>query len=326
ALRWRGPTLPGLANPKVRLGGYVGESKAEILDLAGAAARRWIAPYLRFAPLDGEPAETAADRLLASAEAAGFAPPLVLKPDVGERGAGVQLAEDRADVVRYLSTFPAGAALIAQRLCAKEGEAGVFYIRQPGAAHGEIFSLTLKYFPYVVGDGRRRLGELIAADPRAGRIAEVYARRHADRIDWVPAAGEAVRLAFAGSHSRGAIFRDGGAFITDAMRDRFDAISADIDEFYFGRFDVRFDAIADLEAGRGFEIVEINAAGGEATHIWDRNMSIWRAWATLFRQFSKLWAVGAANRARGWRPPGVLEAFRTWRAHRALTPVYPPTH
>lgn len=326
AIRWRGLTLPGLANPRIRLGGFVGESKAEILDLVGGAARRWVAPYVSFTLAADETPDRGADRLLAAAAEAGFTPPLVLKPDVGARGAGVQLAESRADVARYLATFPAGAALMAQRLCAKEGEAGVFYIRRPGEARGTIFSLTLKYFPYVVGDGRRDLRALIADDPRAGRIAHVYAERHAERMDWTPAPGETVRLAFAGSHSRGTIFRDGGGYITDAMRARFDAIADETPDFHFGRFDVRFDALSDLQAGQGFEIVEINAAGGEATHIWDRRNSIWNAWATLFKQFSALWAIGAAKRAEGWKAPGVIESWRSWRANNRLTPIYPPTH
>ncbi|QCI79051.1 hypothetical protein E6W36_04035 [Hankyongella ginsenosidimutans] len=44
---------------------------------------------------------------------------------------------------------------------------------------------------------------LIHADPRAGQVPHLYLDRNAHRLDWVPAEGEPVRLAFAGSHSKG---------------------------------------------------------------------------------------------------------------------------
>ena len=51
---------------------------------------------------------------------------------------------------------------------------------------------------------------------------------------------QAIRLAFAGSHSRGAIFRNGTHLVTPQMEARFDAIAKALPEFHFGRFDVRF--------------------------------------------------------------------------------------
>lgn len=325
ALRWRGPTLPALANPPVWMGGFVGESKTDILDLVEGEARGRLAPYVR-RMRDDAPPDRQADALIAAARAAGFDPPFVLKPDIGCRGMGVQLAETPEDVARYIADFPAGAALMAQALCAETGEAGVFYVRFPGAPSGEIISLTLKYFPFVTGDGERSLRALIDADPRAGRIATLYHERHRDRLAWIPANGEQVRLAFAGSHSRGAIFRDGAAHITPAMRACFDAIADATPGFHFGRFDVRFADLEALKSGEDFTIIEINAAGGEATHIWDRNTGIFKAWRDLMRQFSLLYAIGAANRARGHRPPRLIDAWRAWRRHKALAATYPTTH
>jgi hypothetical protein len=64
------------------------------------------------------------------------------------------------------------------------------------------------------------------------------------------------------------------------MREAFDRISYDIPEFYFGRFDVRFSDFQELQQGGGFKIVEINGAGGEANHIWDRKTPILQACRT----------------------------------------------
>jgi len=146
-----------------------------------------------------------------------------------------------------------------------------------------------------------------------------------DRLDELPAAGEAVRLAFAGSHSRGAIFRNGTALVTPQMQARFDAIAQALPEFHFGCFDVRFERFEDLQQGHGFTIVEVNGAGAESAHIWDRNTPLLQAWLDLMRQYRWLYEIGAANRARGFKPMGWAQFVRDYRREKELTPLYPAT-
>lgn len=318
AIRHRGIRLPLVANPGLPASGLVGESKSAVLDSIEGGARAAVAPYV------ATPKSSLA-AALATIRAAGLAFPIVAKPDLGCRGAGVRPVRCEAELDAYLDGFPDGQTIVFQKLIDVEGEAGVFYVREPGRRRGEIFSLTLKYFPHVVGDGRSTLRELILADPRAGPLARLYLHRHARRLEAIVPAGERVRLAFAGSHSRGAIFRDGRAHVTEELRARFDAIADAIPGFCFGRFDVRF---ADFEAfrrGEGFSILEVNGAGAEATHIWDSRTRLREAWQTLFRQFALLWRIGAANRARGHRPEPWRAFLRRWLAERRLVAVYPPT-
>lgn len=331
-LRHRGVLLPTVANPSFPGGGFFGESKAQILELAVRHAPRWVAPFIAIdrpslpdqaiagATLDDEVAAA-----LMRLREAGLALPVVGKPDLGCRGAGVKLLRREADLRSYLGAFPRGARLILQRYVPHEGEAGIFYCRLPGQERGRIVSITLKYFPYVHGDGRRTLRELILADPRAGRLPQLYLHRHAARLDDVPAAGEAIRLAFAGSHSRGAIFRDGTRFVTPEMEARFEAVARSLPEFHFGRLDIRFADFEQVRRGGDFTIVEVNGAGAESTHIWDRRTPLRVAWRDLMRQYRWLFEIGAANRARGHRPMRLAEFFRWYRREKALTRLYPAT-
>jgi len=103
--------------------------------------------------------------------------------------------------------------------------ASLLYCRRPGQARGRIVAITLKYFPFVIRYGKHTLRELILADPRAGRLTHLYFKRHAARLDTVPTEGAAIRLAFARSHSRGAIFRNGTHLVTPEMEARFDDIA-----------------------------------------------------------------------------------------------------
>jgi hypothetical protein len=295
--------LPAVANPRIYLGGMVNESKLEIFDQLTGPARDLIADYTSF-DRTGEAAFDA-DTVAAmkAIDAAGLAFPLVVKPDIGCRGAGVRKLHGEADLRSYLTAATPGQRFIAQALVDHEAEAGVFYVRLPEEPDGFIFSLTLKYFPWVTGDGRSTLKELILADPRARLVPHLYLPRWEAQLDRVLPVGKPFRLVFSGSHCRGAIFRDGNDLITPEMTAAFDTIAKAIPDFYFGRFDVRFPRIEDLQAGRGFKIIEVNGASSEATHIWDRNTTLKAARKTLLQQFSYLWRIGAQNRRRGHRPP-----------------------
>jgi hypothetical protein len=326
-LRYRGVLLPTVANPSFPGGGFFGESKAEILALAMRHVPEWVAPFVRVDRPEspGPRIEAECSAALERLAAAGIALPVVAKPDLGCRGAGVKLVRNPADLHDYLQAFPAGARLLLQLLIPFEGEAGIFYCRRPGEAQGRIVSITLKYFPYVTGDGRRTLRQLILDDPRAGKLSHLYLRRHLARLDSVPAAGQSIRLAFAGSHSRGAIFRNGSHLVTPEMEAQFDTIAKRLPEFHFGRFDVRFEDFAEVQQGRGFTIVEINGAGAESTHIWDRRTGLLEAWRDLMRQYRWLFEIGHANRARGFKPMRWVEFMRGYRREKFLTPLYPAT-
>ena len=327
AARYGSATLLTASNPKITAGGFVGESKRELFEQVEAPTADWIAPWVAVRR-SGDDAASVADDVEAATAAmhrAGIGFPVVTKPDMGCRGAGVRRARDAGELRAYIEGFPGGATFLLQELVDAEGEAGVFWVRHPDAPHGEIFSLTLKYFPHVTGDGRRTLRELIEADPRAGRIAHLYLPRLADELERVPGRGERRRLTFSGSHCRGAIFRDGDAWVTEAMRARFAELADGIPEFWFGRFDVRFDSFERFRRGEGFRIVEINGAGSEATNIWDCGMPLLRAWGILRRQLSHAFAIGAANRRRGFRPCGGRRLLALRRLERELTARYPLT-
>jgi hypothetical protein len=327
SLRHFGPTLLTNCNPALPYSGLVGESKYQVLNQLQGSARNLVSPYVRLTRWGGADAEAST---LTEAEAAKEKEqldyPLVAKPDIGMRGAGVQVVRSSDELKSYIHRFPAGANFLLQDLVDMEGEAGVFYVRYPGEENGRVIGLTLKYFPRVAGDGTRTLSHLIMDDPRAGKLAHLYLDRHKHRLNDVLAEGETVRLAFAGNHCRGTIFRNGNDHITAAMTDRFDAIAKSMGEFYIGRFDVRFDDFEAFQNGEGFKIIEVNGAGGEATHIWDGRTKLRHAYKTLFAQFGHLYAIGAANRKRGHKATSLKNLIKAWWHEKTITKHYPITH
>jgi hypothetical protein len=321
-LRYGDFSLPTAANPCIEVGGLCGESKRAILDQVAGAERDVLARYTSIVTHASDPAADleAAERAV---QRAGLGYPFVVKPDIGCNGTGVRLVTDRAALARYLSAFPRSTGVLLQEFVAEEGEAGLFYIRHPGEPRGRLTSITLKYSPFVTGDGRSTLRELILADPRAGRVAQLYLPRLAERWDEVPRQGELVRLVFVGNHCKGSIFRNGSGLATEALTDRVERLARALPEFWFGRIDVRFGSVQALARGEGFRVIEINGVGSEATHVWDPATPLLEAWRAQFFHYGAAFRIAAANRARGFRPVGIRAMWRHWRRQTRLMAAYP---
>jgi hypothetical protein len=283
-IKHRSFTLFTAANPGIPSGGFVGESKSLILsqlthvpDWTTVTEPSTVYDFMRRHELSF---------------------PIVLKPDVGERGRGVVVARGSADVEAY---FEGGAPkTIAQRYVPGV-EFGIFYVRYPGTSEGSIISITEKHFPAVVGDGSSTVRELVLKDERAVCLADLYLSRLRRPGDDVPAPGESVALGEIGSHCRGAVFLNGTKRKRAELRSAVDAIARSYPGFYFGRFDVRSESIEALQSGQ-FEILELNGVSAESTHIYDPAVSLVEAYRTLFCQWKVAFEIGALNRQSGHQP------------------------
>ena len=282
--------IPFYANPEIENSGLIGESKWDFLKYLSENS-----PHtLKSIKIAKQENFTAARELLDREE---FSYPFILKPDVGQRGYGVRIIRDDFDLTEYL--LLADFDMIVQRLSQFPSEAGIFYIKHPSASEGTLFSITDKKFPIITGDGQTKLGDLILKDKRARIIASTYFARHRERLNNIPEDGEIVRLAECGNHCQGAIFLNGEKLKTSALQISFDGIARAIPHFYFGRFDIRYKDATTLMSGTDFEIVEINGAGSEATHIWDAKTTLREAYGTLFTQWRLLFEVGAEIKKSG---------------------------
>src|SRR5262249_49253754 len=143
-------------------------------------------------------------------------------------------------------------------------------------------------------------------------IAPTYLKRFGSHADHVLEKGERLRLVEAGNHCQGCIFEDGSDLLTETLCRRFDEISQRLPGFHIGRYDVRYENDDELRAGRGFQIIELNGAGSEATNIYDTSNSLWSAYKTLYQQWKLVYQIGAANRSRGNRPASALAVLRDW--------------
>lgn len=303
-VRYRKPTIFTLSNPGMPQGGFIGESKGDIL-----ASMPTFAPYV--IPWDRCPAgESLAQRLerLRSIQSKERPWPVVIKPDEGQRGWGVRMVKSEVEAVEILSRLEE--IFILQEFI--EGpEYGVFYYRYPGEAKGVISSLTVKKLTSVSGDGKLTLEELILTDDRTVDRAAYFLERMSRLLEVVPGEGEIVKLVELGTHARGATFLDGKHLLTEALTEAVERIAQSYEGFYYGRFDFKAPSEEDFRAGRGLKLIELNGLTSEPTHIYAPGASLFEAWKTLMSHWHTAIRIGLKNEQAGLKSSGA-RAFVAW--------------
>lgn len=329
-IRYGSLTLPSAANPRIETGGFMGESKACVMEMVGKEQQPWVAEFVSM-QRNGAPGEKDLENALALMKEKKLEFPIVAKPDIGWNGYGVRLVEDNNHLLQYISDFPHDERIVIQRPVPYDGEAGIFYVRIPGEPAGKINSITLRYFPFVRGDGKSTLRDLIRNDQRTRLRSGYYLGGKSEHVgfgeedlDQVPQEGELIRLSFIGSLRVGGLYRNASHLITPELSDRFDKIALSMPEFYFGRFDVRFESTDKLMRGEGFNIIEINGAGAEAIQAWDPNVKLLSLYREFFKSYKLLFRIGNLNRARGFKPMTFRAFIRAIRHQNRLIAQYPP--
>ena len=311
AIRHRGLSKVTACNPAMPAGGFVGESKSAIFGGfdEGCVA---IPAFLKMRASESAASRVARARaFVAENGPAGL--PVILKPDAGQRGSGVVSISNEHELEERIAHLEHD-AILQERV--DGAEFGVFWILEPGADRGRILSITEKVLPTVTGDGERTVEDLILDDPRACAMHQVYARELAERVDDIPAAGEEIRLVDVGTHARGAIFLDGAAHSTEALRAAIDEIARAYEGFDFGRFDVRAPDAEAFARGEQIRVLEVNGVTSESTDVYDPKHSVAHAYRVWFEQWSIAYRIGAENARRGVPTTSLWQILTDWWSYR----------
>lgn len=306
AIRARSFFFFAASNPKIKNGGFLGESKKEIHHIVDNKL------YPRTIHFD---VGTPPDSVLKSLKENDFSFPLIGKPDTGGRGRGVKLLENEKDCEKYVTN-----ALVdfhVQQFIAYENEVGIFYYRLPGEKKGHITGIVRKEFLSVTGNGVSTLRELILNDPRAILQLGSLEKMYKNKFDNVLAAGEKILLVPYGNHARGAKFLDDSHLADQQLTDTVNNICSGIEDFYFGRLDIKFDNWEDFKNGRNFSVIEVNGAGAEPTHIYDPRHSIFFAWKEIVRHWRILHRVSIMNHRKGVKYLTVKEGLKMFSDDKA---------
>lgn len=228
--------------------------------------------------------------------------PIVIKPQIGQRGMGVHIVTSLKQLKRVLGTMSVPQEDYMVQEHASGTEYGVLYARLPQSPQGWITSIVYKEPVYIRADGHKILKHLILGHPRACLMHHIYFRLYKEELHRVPPAGELIRLSPLGTHSLGAIFRDANHLSSKKLLESIDRISKDYRGFYLGRYDLLAKSEHDLINGSNFKIVELNSVMGEPGHIYTPGNSLWKAYAILFEHCRLAMRIAVANLALGSEP------------------------
>lgn len=291
------------ANQTMRHGGFVAYSKYQAVQ---GIPQKYL-PKTTLLP-DGVDATEVRETM----RALGIDYPVVLKPDLGERGHNVEIIRDESELRTYLGQLADG--LILQEYIDGPIEVGVMYARFPGESTGRITSVVHKDQMRVTGDGASTLKELILADPRGKKHQKWLFKAWQEELSWVPEPSESVRLNSVGNHARGSIFRDAGHLATDALTRVLDDIVSGLPGFHLGRFDILINEFDDLDRG-DFRIIELNGANSEPGHIYDPENTLFHAYRDLLKHWNLMCNISTAAIRRGAEPDRFGELVASIRDH-----------
>ena len=276
------------ANPTIRNGGFIMESKKEIYDLI---LQKW---YPKTALISKG---TVFENVLIQVTKAQIKYPFIMKPDIGLRGSAVKKINSETELHAYHSK--ADFDYLVQDLIPFSNEIGVFYVRYPNEEKGKITGIVSKEFLTISGDGVATIEQLLRQNPRYEMQLKALKKEYGNQLQTVIAKGESRNLVPYGNHARGAKFVDGSLWISPKLTSVINEICLKIPEFYFGRLDIMYQSLEELENGKNFAIVELNGAGSEPTHIYDPKHSLFFAWKELIRHIRYMFEISEMNHANG---------------------------
>jgi hypothetical protein len=276
------------ANPGMKYGGAFDMLKFDILARINPA----------YTPKGTRlPLKSSEEDLKSLMDAAGLAFPLVAKPDIGERGKGVELIQDLPKLSAYLARQEGNTIL--QEYISWPVEVGVLYYKYPDGSGEEVTSVVIRDFLKVKGDGRSTLRDLMRQHIRARLNRKYLHDKYRERLDEILPAGEEILLEPIGNHNRGTCFLNGNRLINDRLLDVFSRIAGEIPGFDYGRFDLKLQRLEGIYTGHEIRILELNGVNSEPAHIYDPGYRLFQAYKDIARHMKIIYRISRMNHTEG---------------------------
>ena len=279
------------SNPRITFGGLDGEPKKEMYALL--PTELYPTTFNALPEQDFEEIKKAFGQ-------SGISYPFIVKPEIGCQGILLRKIDDEDAWKNYHAAVPC--EYIVQSLVEYPMEISVFYIRHPAEEKGIITGLLHKIPLQVIGDGVQTLEQLVQQHPKGSNRMEEMKTRHAAHWQQIIPKGEKYMLSYAANHNRGARFIDLKDQIDDKLISVFDRISHQVDDFYYGRYDIMCTNVDDVKDGRNFAILEYNGCGAEPNHFYDTGYTLIGAYREILKHWKHLYRICRYNSKRGIKP------------------------
>ena len=299
SIRSLDPLFFSAVNPTIKTGGLFGNSKMEIYDQIPDS----LLPATAVIPEEGK----TTDEVVKKMRAMGIDFPIILKPDIGERGFHVSKVDTPAEIDEALNAIPGD--VILQEYIDYPLEISILCYQFPDSDKRGITSICLKEFLTVKGDGTSTIRALMEQSARA--TLQIERLDGITDLSRVPKQDEVVHLEPIGNHSRGTKFLNGMHLLDDEIEAFAFDLLRQLPGVQYGRFDLRARSLEDLRRGEHFKILEFNGTNSEPVHIYDPSFSVSKAYSTLWKHWSIMYSLAKAQKRRGVRSMPLADGLRT---------------
>ncbi len=275
------------ANPGLKYGGMSLEGKSEIEKLLPST-------YNPKSILLKE--DTSLEKLIQIANQ-DFTYPFILKPNDGCRGKMVSLIHTEKELISYFQQI--NFDFLIQEYVSYEHEIGLFYVRNPNQKEGRITGIVYKHPVQITGDGIRTVEEIVENDFRYHKHKNALFENNVSLKNFIPSKNQSLVLSRMGNHCKGSRFEDISFKINQKLNQTIDAYCKQIEGFYYGRFDIKYNTWEEFESGTGFKVIELNGAGAEPTHIYDSKHSYFYALKEMAKHWRIMSEIAILNKKNG---------------------------
>jgi len=205
--------------------------------------------------------------------------PMIVKPDMGERGKNVEKVASFEELKIYLSTI--NQSVLIQEYIEYPIEIGIlFYWDIEGTP--QITSVGKKEFCKLTGDGKRTMETLVKENHRIAHRASILKERFESQWQQIIPKGKELLVEPIGNHNRGTTFLDARENKSKEMLDWVVKCLQNLPDFDYGRIDLKIKNWNAFKDNNGIKILEINGVNSEPIHIYDPSCSIWNAYKSIF--------------------------------------------
>lgn len=278
-----------------KTGGFVGDFKSQIQK------------YLPKTYMLKEKIVKDVEELEQEMKSLGLSFPVVLKPDAGERGEGVEIIYNLEQAKVYLKK-PRKYQTLLQEFANFESEFGVFVYNHPHNGW-QISGVNTKRPFVLLGNGKDSLSTLIRANCRYKQQLDRLSQKGEIDLSFVPKEGEYVQVEKILNHRYGTEFINCSELINDRFKSVIIGICSQIPGFDYGRFDLKANCFEDIEQHR-FKIIELNGAAAEPTIIYDQDKTgLLKSIQIVVKHLKVQGEIARKNIALGHKPA----TYRTFR-------------
>ncbi len=242
--------------------------------------------------------------------------PLVVKPERGMRGMGVQIIQSLKELenISLKSNFK----YIIQEFVNLPKELGILCVKNPETEKWKITSVMERKFLKVKGNGKSTLEELVRKQYRAFLQLPRWKDQQKFNFTKIVPKGEIRILEKFGNHRLGARFNDAIERNTASLQQAMGKLCDQLVGFQYGRLDICFESWKQLEKLESFKIVEVNGTNSEPAHIYDPKHSIFYAWKELFRHWNLVFQISMHAQKQGARRLSYSKFSTLYRAYDRL--------